>query len=128
MNDLPKDTRYAANDQWVRADRGNIVQVGLTQRAEALADVVHVTLPTVGATVVAGDLLGSIENTEGEVQIASPVSGIVIDVNQSIAETPDALTRDSAHDTWLFEIELTDEAELTALMDQERYGEYVQEN
>lgn len=128
MNDLPKDTRYAKHDQWVRADRGNIVQIGLTERAAAIADVVHVTLPTVGATVVAGDLLGEIENTEGLHQLVSPVSGVIIDVNQSIAENPESLTQETAEQTWLFEVELNDEAELANLMDETHYGEYREEN
>lgn len=125
MNDLPQDTRYAASHQWVRAERGNVVQVGLTSRASGLGDTVHVTLPTVGATVVAGDALGEIKSTEGSTDLSSPVSGIVVDVNQAVIDNPESLTTESAADFWLFEVELAEENEWDQLMDADSYGEYA---
>lgn len=126
MTTFAEDLRYSSEHEWVRSGNSNTVRVGITEyAAEALGDVVHVALPTVGEEVAAGDACGELESTKSVSDVFSPVSGVVVAVNESLSDSPETVNSDPYGDGWLFEVELRDTEELDELMDADSYAEMI---
>ena len=93
--EYPEDLRYTAEHEWVRAEDGGVVRVGITSFAQdALGDVVYVSLPTVGATVDAGDACGEVESTKSVSDIYAPLAGEVTAVNEALDSSPGLVNTD----------------------------------
>jgi glycine cleavage system H protein len=124
--DFPEDLLYSNDHEWVRVD-GNRVVVGITDYAQdALGDVVFVQQPDVGRTVTAGDSIGEVESTKSVSDIYSPVGGRVVEVNESLAEQPEALNNDPYGSGWLFVVEVSNTDELDRLLDAAGYRTLVE--
>ena len=118
---VPEDLRYSADHEWVRTG-GERVRVGITDYAQdALGDVVFVDLPTVGATVEAGGMLGEVESTKSVSEIYSPVAGEVVAVNAALADAPEILNADPYGEGWICEIVPADPSSVEALLDSSGY-------
>jgi glycine cleavage system H protein len=118
---VPEDLRYSSDHEWVRVE-GDRVRVGITDYAQdALGDVVFVGLPAVGTAVEAGSPVSEVESTKSVSDIYAPVSGVVVEVNDALAEGPDALNQDPYGEGWLFVIEPADAGAVSGLMDAEAY-------
>lgn len=120
---VPEDLRYSSEHEWARRlDDGLRVRIGITDFAQdSLGDVVYVELPTVGTAVSASDAIGELESTKSVSELYAPVSGTVVTVNEALADAPQQLNEDPYGDGWLCEIEMSDPAELEALMDADGY-------
>jgi len=128
MSRFPEDLKYSADHEWVRGGNGTTVRVGITDyAADALGDIVYVSLPTVGEQVAVGDACGELESTKSVSDVLSPVAGVVYAVNDQLADTPETLNNDPYGDGWLFEVELTGENDLDDLLDADGYAESVGE-
>jgi glycine cleavage system H protein len=98
------------------------VRVGITDFAQdALGDVVYVDLPTVGATVASGESVGELESTKSVSEMYAPVAGVVVAVNEALGDSPQLLNEDPYGDGWLCEIEMSNPADLDAMMDAAGY-------
>ena len=118
---IPENLRYSSDHEWALVE-GNRVRVGITDYAQdALGDVVFVDLPSVGAKVAIGGVIGEVESTKSVSEIYAPVAGVVVAVNDEAASTPDALNSDPYGSGWLCEIEISDPAALEALLDAAAY-------
>lgn len=123
MADVPDDLRYTAEHEWVRGKSGT-VRVGITDYAqEALGDVVYVSLPEQGASVSKGAAIGEVESTKSVSDIFAPLSGTVAARNENLDEHPELINSDPYGEGWMFEIAVSDESELDALLDAGAYGE-----
>ena len=123
---FPEDLRYTDKHEWCRAGNGSVVRVGITSyAADALGDVVFVSLPQVGEEVAAEDACAEVESTKSVSEVFAPVSGVVIAVNELLSTAPETINADPYGDGWLFEIELSDPAELNELLDPDAYAELV---
>jgi glycine cleavage system H protein len=123
MTEVPDDLKYTAEHEWVRADTGSIVRIGITDFAQSsLGDVVFVSLPEVGASVKLGDAFGEVESTKSVSDLFAPVSGIVTSRNEALADTPELVNSDPYGAGWVVEIELSDPAQLDGLLDAGAYG------
>ena len=126
MSRFPEDLRYSAEHEWVREGNASTVRVGITDyAADALGDIVYVSLPTVGQDVAAGDACGELESTKSVSEVFSPVDGVVSAVNDHLNDTPETVNSDPYGEGWLFEIELADGADLDDLLDADAYAEHV---
>jgi glycine cleavage system H protein len=113
---VPPELHYTAEHEWVRLD-GPAASVGITDHAQrALGDVVYVSLPTVGATVTAGEPCGEVESTKSVSDIYSPVDGEVTEINEEIDEDPGLVNADPYGAGWLFKVALASGGELPAGM------------
>jgi glycine cleavage system H protein len=122
----PEDLRYTDKHEWLRAGNGTTVRVGITKyAAEALGDVVYVSLPQVGEEIAAGDACSEVESTKSVSDIYSPVSGVVTAVNSQLDATPETINVDPYGDGWLFEVELSNTEELDDLLDSDAYAALV---
>lgn len=120
--EYPAELRYTADHEWVRAGDDGVVRVGITAFAQdALGDVVYVSLPAVGDAVAAGDSCGEIESTKSVSDLYSPLAGEVTAVNELLDGTPELVNSAPYGDGWMYEMTISDPAELEALMDVETY-------
>ena len=118
----PENLRYTREHEWVDVVADGRVRFGITDHAqEALGDIVFVTLPALGAAVTAGEPCGEVESTKSVSDIYAPVSGTVAARNDAVETSPETLNSDPYGDGWLVEVELSDAAELEALLDAAGY-------
>jgi glycine cleavage system H protein len=98
--------QYTAEHEWVEVD-GDIATVGITRyAADKLGDVVYVELPSAGATVAAGTVVGEIESTKSVGELFAPVEGEVVEANQAVVDDPASLNAD-ADAAWLIKVRFT---------------------
>ena len=125
--DLPGDLLYSKDHEWIRAEPGDRIRIGITDYAQdALGDVVYVQIPTVGAAVKAGDSFSEVESTKSVSDVYAPASGRVVEVNESLADQPQLLNEDPYGGGWLCVIELSAPAELDELLDASAYRSLIE--
>ncbi len=118
----PQNLKYHASHTWLKMETGDTGIVGITHHAqEQLGDVVFVEPPAVGATVKQGEACGVIESVKTAADIHAPASGVVVEVNPALADTPEAINTDP-YGTWLFRLKLGNVAELSTLLDAAAYA------
>jgi glycine cleavage system H protein len=121
----PENFRYTKEHEWVRVE-GDTGVVGLTDYAqEQLGDIVYVDLPKVGTRLELGKSLGSVESVKAVSDIYSPVSGEVVEVNETLATAPEKLNTDPHGDAWLVKIKLSAPGEIQQLLSAGDYQKFV---
>ena len=124
----PPDLRYTKEHEWCRVKTGpkSVAVVGITHFAQdQLGDVVYVELPEVGEVLKQGEPFGVVESTKAVSELFSPVSGTVVEVNEPLADAPEAINEDPYEEGWMVQIEMADPKELDGLMDAAKYGAFV---
>lgn len=122
----PEDNKYAKSHEYVHVE-GEIGTIGITDYAQKeLGDVVFVELPQVGTQLEAADELGSIESVKAVSELFAPVSGEVVEINETLAEKPELINTDPYGDGWMIRVRLSDPTELDDLMNAEEYEEYCE--
>jgi len=118
----PKDLRYSKEHEWAKLE-GKRVRVGITKfAADRLSDVVYVELPQVGSTVAFMQAFGVVESVKAVSDLYAPVSGTVIETNQSLADKPEVINNDPYGQAWMIVVEPKDLKELDQLMDAAAYA------
>lgn len=125
MKVIPDDLLYSREHVWVRVE-GDIATIGITDHAqEKLGEVLSLDLPEADSYVEWNEPFGSIESAKGVVELISPVSGVVISVNEDITDDIGIINSDP-HDTgWMIIVEMEDLEELDDLLDVSGYQEFV---
>ena len=119
---IPGELKYTSEHEWVRVDGQDIVSVGITHYAqESLGDIVFVSLPSIGATVSAGDSCGEVESTKSVSELYAPVSGQIVEVNGSVDDNPEMINSAPYGDGWLMKIRLSEPAQLDGLLSASEY-------
>jgi glycine cleavage system H protein len=120
--DLPADLLYSKDHEWVKVEPGDQARIGITDYAQdALGDVVYVQVPSVGATVAAGDSVSEVESTKSVSDVYAPLSGRVVEVNDALADQPQLVNEDPYGAGWLCVIEMSAPAELDEMLDAAAY-------
>ncbi len=120
----PENLKYTSEHEWVRSpgDAEGSVRVGITDFAQdALGDIVYVSLPQVGDSIAAGDTCGELESTKSVSDIYAPVTGEVVALNSALDSTPELVNSDPYEAGWLFEVSVSDPAQVEGLMDAAAY-------
>lgn len=113
---------YSESHEYVRVE-GNFGYIGITDYAQnALGNVVYVDVPEVDDEVTAEEEFGAVESVKAASDLISPVSGVVVEVNEALEDEPELLNKD-AFANWIIKVELTDKEELDNLMDAVAYEE-----
>ena len=100
----PIDLKYTKSHEWVKFE-GDIAVVGISDFAQdALGDVVFVNLPQVGDEVTAGETFGDVESVKAVSDLISPVSGVVLEVNEELDDSPENLNSDP-YGSWIIKVE-----------------------
>jgi glycine cleavage system H protein len=117
----PEDLQYTKDHEWVRSE-GETVRVGVTDYAqEALGDIVFVTLPETGTHVTAGDTCGEIESTKSVSDVFAPVTGTVVERNESLDSSPELVNSDPYGEGWMMAIKPDDASSTEGLIDAATY-------
>ena len=126
MSETPEGIYYAESHEWARLDENGRVIVGITDFAQdALGDIVYVELPQMGELLQASVEAGVVESVKAASDIYSPVSGVVVAVNQSLEDAPEKINADVYGDGWFFALDPSDVNELEDLKDARAYRELV---
>ncbi len=122
----PNELKYTREHEWVKLD-GKTATVGITNYAqEQLGDIVFVELPKVGAEVIKGKPLGTVESVKSVSEIFAPVSGKVTAVNEALATAPEKINND-AHGSWMVRIDVKDPGEANGLLAAADYEKFIAE-
>jgi glycine cleavage system H protein len=124
----PKDLRYFKEHDWVRVEGAEAV-LGVTWFAQhALHRVVYVELPTVGDRVTGGQPYGELESVKSVSEVFSPVTGEIVDTNESLVDEPQHVNEDCYGEGWLIRVRLDDAAEIDGLMDADAYRAFLEQD
>ncbi len=122
----PATYRYTKEHEWIEVE-GKTGRIGITDYAQgSLGDIVFVDMPKVGATVTAGTVFGSVESVKAVSDLYSPVSGTVTAVNEELTSAPEKINTD-AHGSWIIKVDLSNPADVDALLDSAAYEKFVSE-
>ena len=120
--EYPQDLRYTAEHEWVRVGSDGVARVGVTAFAQdALGDIVYVSLPAVGDSVVAGDSCGEVESTKSVSDVYAPISGEIVAVNATLDTAPELVNTDPYGEGWMYDVKLTDAGSAESLLDLAAY-------
>ncbi len=126
MSTVLEGLRYAESHEWVKKE-GEYAYVGITDYAQhALGDIVYVDMPDVDDEVEKGEEFGAVESVKAASDLYSPVTGVVVEVNEALNDTPDLINKD-AFANWIMKVKLADASELDALLDAKAYEALCEE-
>ena len=113
--------KYSNDHEWVRVE-GDVAVIGITDYAQSeLGDIVFVDVPTVGETIEANEVFGSIEAVKTVSDAFSPVSGEVIEFNEAVEADSSLVNKDPYGEGWLVKIKMSNPAEVDSLLDAAAY-------
>ena len=116
---------YTKDHEWIKID-GNVGVVGITAFAsEQLGDIVFVELPEEGITAEIGKDIAVVESVKAASEVYSPVSGTIIKSNEDLNSTPEIVNEDPVGKGWFYEIEISNNDELSGLMSEEEYQKHI---
>lgn len=125
MSKVIKGLYYANSHEWVKIE-DSFAYIGITDYAqESLGEIVFVELPEVDDEVEAGEEFSAIESVKAASDIVSPLSGTIIEVNEDLEDSPEAINEDP-YENWIVKIEFEDKSELEALMSADEYKEFIE--
>lgn len=126
--DVPDDLKYAKNDEWVKIE-DNIAIIGISDFAQdQLSDIVYIEFSvSVGDSIKKGDIYGLVESVKASSDVYSPVGGKVLEINESLIDTPELVNSDPYINAWMIKLEISDPDEASDLMDNKAYSQYIQE-
>jgi glycine cleavage system H protein len=123
----PDNFRYTKEHEWVRLE-GDTATFGITFHAQSeLGDIVYVELPKPGTMLEAGKSFGSVESVKAVSDIYTPVSGEVIEANETLVTAPEKLNEDPHGAAWLIKVKVNDPADFNKLLSPADYQAYVGE-
>ncbi len=121
MSTIVEGLRYAESHEWVKVE-GEYAYVGITDYAQnALGNIVYVDMPEVDDEVEKDEEFGAVESVKAASDLMSPVTGVVVEVNDKLDESPELLNED-AYGNWIMKVKLSDMSELEELLDAKAYG------
>ncbi|MBD2812237.1 glycine cleavage system protein GcvH [Xenorhabdus sp. Vera] len=128
MSHVPAELKYTESHEWIRSEGNGEYTVGITEHAQQLlGDMVFVDLPEIGTEVTNGDDCAVVESVKAASDIYAPLSGKVIAVNPDLEGSPELVNSEPYNEGWLFRIKITDESELTNLLDAESYQSLLED-
>ena len=122
------EVKFSKEHEWIKLD-GEVATIGITKHAtEMLGDIVFVELPEIGTSVDKDGNAGVVESTKAASDVYTPVSGEVIENNQSIVDDPGIINSDPENEAWFFKLKIKDLSELDTLMNREEYDKFSKES
>ena len=124
---IPKDLKYTKDHEWISID-GDVATVGITDFAQReLGDIVYVEVETVGETLEADDVFGTVEAVKTVSDLFLPVSGETLEFNDSLEETPEDVNSDPYSKGWMIRLKVNDIDDLNELLNSEQYKDLIGE-
>ena len=124
---IPAELAYTKEHEWTRID-GDVAVIGITDYAQGeLGDIVYVELPEVGTQISMGDSFGTIEAVKAVSDLFAPLSGEVIEINESLNDTPEKINQDPYKEGWMIKLKISDADEKEELLDSQQYENLIQD-
>ncbi len=122
------NVKFSKEHEWIKLE-GEVATIGITKHAaEMLGDIVFTELPEKGSNVEKDGTAGVVESTKAASDVYTPVSGEVIETNQSIVDDPSKINQDPEGSGWFFKLKMKDKSEMDSLMNREDYEKFAQEH
>ena len=122
------EVKYSKEHEWIKLE-GDIATIGITKHAaEMLGDIVFVELPEKDSSVEKDGNAGVVESTKAASDVYTPVSGQVVECNQTIVDDPSKINNDPENQAWFFKLKIKDKSEMNTLMNKEEYVKFAKEN
>lgn len=122
---FPQNVKYTNEHEWIRLE-GDVAYVGITDYAqEQLGDIVFVDIPTVGETLEANEVFGTIEVVKTISDLFLPIAGEVVEQNDTLEENPELVNKDPYGEGWLIKMKPANASDLDNLLDAEAYKAVV---
>ena len=122
---VPDHLKYSKDHEWIRVE-GDEAYVGITDFAQSqLGDIVFVDVTTVGETLAQNDVFGTIEAVKTVSDAFRPVSGEVLEFNESLNDAPDRVNADPYGEGWIVKIRMSDPSELGVLLSADDYAKLI---
>lgn len=116
---------YSESHEWVKVD-GETAIIGISDHAQqAMGNIVYVDMPEEEDEVTANEDFGAVESVKAASDLISPVSGVVVEVNEALADAPELLNKD-AYENWIIKVKMDDPEELKNLMDAVAYEKFCE--
>ncbi|MFN8355696.1 MAG: glycine cleavage system protein GcvH [Spirosomataceae bacterium] len=118
---IPANLRYTKEHEWILLE-GDIATVGITEFAQGeLGDIVYVEIETVGKSLQANDIFGSVEAVKTVSDLFLPVDGTVLEVNELVVQSPELVNSDPYGEGWMIKLKVSDVAAVNSLLDAAAY-------
>jgi glycine cleavage system H protein len=123
---IPEELKFSEQHEWISLDSG-VGTIGITDYAQSeLGDIVFVELPEVGEVLKKGQSFGTVEAVKTVEDLYCPVSGEVIEVNETLVETAEQVNSDPYSDGWMIKVRIDDAGELEELLSPDGYREFIE--
>ncbi|MBN2568824.1 MAG: glycine cleavage system protein GcvH [Deltaproteobacteria bacterium] len=120
--------RISKEHAWVSVEQETLVTIGITQFAQdSMGEITYLELPDVGQEVQAGEFLCAIGSSKAFVDLLSPLSGEVVEVNEKLTDTPNLVNQSPYDDGWFIKLKASNLEEIDDLMDNESYEKFIEE-
>ena len=127
MMNIPEELKYTKDHEWISID-GEIATVGITDFAQReLGDIVYVEVETVGETLEADEVFGTVEAVKTVSDLFLPVSGEIIEFNEDLEDTPEDVNAEPYSKGWMIKMKVSDPDDLNQLLDPNQYRELIGE-
>lgn len=122
---FPAELKYTEDHEWIKVD-GDVATIGITEFAQKeLGDIVFIEIETEGETLDIEEVFGTVEAVKTVSDLFMPISGEVIEFNESIEDEPELVNSDPYGKGWMIKVKISDTSQLDALLSSEKYIELV---
>tara|TARA_B100000768_G_scaffold179373_1_gene196915 strand:+ start:11772 stop:12152 length:381 start_codon:yes stop_codon:yes gene_type:complete len=123
---IPTDLKYTKDHEWVKIE-GDIATIGITNFAQGeLGDIVYVDVDTLNDTLEKDEVFGSVEAVKTVSDLFMPLSGEVIEFNESLEDEPEIVNEDPYEKGWMIKISISDDSQLVDLLDAQNYKKIIE--
>lgn len=122
---LPSELKYTKDHEWVKIE-GDVAIIGVTDFAQSeLGDIVYVDIETVGDTLDKDEIFGSVEAVKTVSDLFLPLSGEIVEFNESLESEPEKVNSDPYGEGWMIKMKFSDASEIDNLLDADAYKEVI---
>ncbi len=126
MSKIIEGLKYSETHEWVKVE-GNVAIVGVSDYAQKeMGDITYVDMPDVDDEVSKDEEFGALESVKASSDLVSPVSGVVVEKNEALEDSPELINQDP-YGNWIIKVEMSDASELDALLDAAGYAKLIGE-
>jgi glycine cleavage system H protein len=123
--DIKENLKYTKDHEWVKLE-GNIAIVGVTDFAQSeLGDIVYVEVDTIDETLNKDEVFGTVEAVKTVSDLFLPMSGKIIEFNESLSDSPESINDSPYDDGWIIKVEVSNPDEINQLLDNKDYSDLI---
>ena len=122
---IPEELKYTKDHEWIKIE-GDVATIGITDFAQGeLGDIVYVDIETVDETIAQNEVFGSVEAVKTVSDLFMPLSGEIIEFNESLEDAPEKVNSDAYGEGWMIKMKITETTEIDSLLDASGYKEII---